>query len=63
MKPKSGKLVSLKATYCSFHHSRLEGKILFWNGFEEPRKLEEGPDGWGFARVSLVLEISSEPIH
>ena len=63
MKSKSGKLVSIKAMYCSFHYSRLEGKILFWNGFEEPRKLEEGQDGWGFARVSSVLEISSEPIN
>lgn len=26
-------------------------KFFFWSGFEEPKKLEDVPGGWGFARL------------
>jgi len=55
VKPKSGKLVSFKVSFCSSNYTRWEEERLFWSGFEEPRKLEEGPGGWGFARVFSLL--------
>lgn len=50
--------VSFTHSSCSFYHMITRGQNIFSGvDLRNPRKLEEGPGGWGFARVFLCLEL------